>query len=70
MIKSITKQLGEVPAGAYFFLKGSTARKFIRSAWEFKGDPEKLDTVIVVDLDSGEVLRLATTLQVIETAKM
>lgn len=70
MIKSIVKQLADVPSGGYFLLKGQTGKRFIKTAWEFKGDPEKLDTVLVVDLESGEVKRLVQTLSVIETAKM
>lgn len=69
MLKSIAKQLGDVPAGGHFFIRGSTAHRYLRTAWEFKGDPTKIDSVLVVDLESGEVKRLATTLNVIETAR-
>lgn len=69
MIKSIVKQLADVPAGGWFYLRGNPAATYIKSAWEFKGDPDKLDTVLVVDLQSGEAKRLALTYSVIETAK-
>lgn len=63
MIKQIRKSLADVPAGGWFYIRGYSAKTYIKT------NRERADTVTVVDLASGDMANLLTSLTVVEISK-
>lgn len=63
MIKEIRKQLDDVPAGGWFYIRGYAAKNYIKTNRERNG------TVTVVDLATGDMANLLTSLTVVEFSK-
>lgn len=63
MIKEIRKQLWEVPAGGWFYIRGYAAKNYIKTNREVNG------TCTVVDLKTGDMANLMQSLTVVEFSK-
>lgn len=63
MIYEIKKQLDDVPAGGWFYIRGYAAKNYIKTNRERNG------TVTVVDLKTGDMANLMTCLTVVEFSK-
>lgn len=65
MIKQIQKQLCDVPAGGWFYIRGYAAKNYIKTNRQHI----EAGTVVVVDLKTGDMANLMESLTVVEFSK-